>query len=138
MDVTGAVVDVTTIGLERALDGTEAQLRSTARNIANADTPGYIPTHVRFEEQLAQALDRARRTQPSGAGNARWQEVLQKVRPLEVQEHVSPLKRDQNAVDIEREITDLARISLHKRALLRLISRKLRMVELAIAQGGGK
>jgi len=138
MGIPATISDLTLEGLNRALDGTQAQMAATARNIANADTPGYIPTHVQFGEQLAAALQRAHKAARSRAYDARGQTALERLRPLEIREQTTPMKRDQNGVDIEREITDLARVSLQNRAILRLLGRKLAMLQTAIAQGGGR
>ncbi len=47
--------DTTTV-LEKALPVLEASHRILANNIANANTPGFAPTHVSFRESLQQAL----------------------------------------------------------------------------------
>ncbi|KSB91860.1 hypothetical protein AS593_07495 [Caulobacter vibrioides] len=39
----------------KALDGLEARSVATAQNLANANSPGYRPVRVSFEETLAQA-----------------------------------------------------------------------------------
>lgn len=44
-----------------ALNAQMARHRATASNIANAQTEGYVPRRVRFEEQLTEALDRGKR-----------------------------------------------------------------------------
>ena len=137
MEIAATVSDLTLNGLERALDGTQAQLAATARNIANADTPGYTPSHVQFEAQLSAALRHAHRAVRARTYDVQGQTALEDLRPVETTEHTTPLKRDQNGVDIEREVTDLARVSLQNRAILRLMGRKLAMLQTAIAGGGG-
>jgi flagellar basal-body rod protein FlgB len=48
--------DTTTV-LERALPVLEASQRILANNIANANTPGFRPSHVSFRESLRSALE---------------------------------------------------------------------------------
>jgi flagellar basal-body rod protein FlgB len=47
--------DATTL-LEKALPVLEEAHRTLANNVANANTPGFSPTHIAFEESLRQAL----------------------------------------------------------------------------------
>jgi flagellar basal-body rod protein FlgB len=53
--------DTTTV-LEKALPVIEQSHRVLANNVANANTPGFVPTHVAFKESLRRALE--------GVGNA--------------------------------------------------------------------
>ncbi len=50
------VTDVTTLALERALDGAALQQRLIASNLANLETPGFIGRHARFQDSLRAAL----------------------------------------------------------------------------------
>ena len=49
--------DRVSAGVERALDGVAEQQRTTAANIANADTPGYRAQTVSFQDSLASAMN---------------------------------------------------------------------------------
>lgn len=46
--------------LAKALDARMARQKVIANNIANVETPGYHRKEVKFEESLAEALDRSR------------------------------------------------------------------------------
>ena len=46
--------------LENALDFRAERHRHLASNLANAETPGYRPTDIKFEEALKNAFLRAR------------------------------------------------------------------------------
>lgn len=50
--------DLTSIMALKALDGLTARADVTSQNIANANTPGYRPLKVSFEDALIQAAGR--------------------------------------------------------------------------------
>ncbi len=80
-------------------------VRITANNIANVDTPGYNPVHLDFQATLRDALEgrgaiSLRRSLPQHLETSRQRlgtEVL-----------VRTSKNDYNKVDIEEEIANLA------------------------------
>ena len=47
----------TTLVLEKALPVVEQSHRVLANNVANANTPGFSPTHIAFKESLRLALE---------------------------------------------------------------------------------
>ncbi|MGQ0661097.1 flagellar basal body rod protein FlgB [Sphingosinicella sp.] len=49
---------VSAVLINRALDGLTARSMATAQNIANANSPGYRPLRVTFEEALRDAAPR--------------------------------------------------------------------------------
>lgn len=55
--------DVTSVTLETAISGLAERQRVTANNIANIETPGYQARAVKFEENLADALNSQQPTQ---------------------------------------------------------------------------
>jgi len=121
--------DVTISALEQALSGQAARQRIIAQNLANIDSPGYRPQRVLFEEQLRAAL---RAENPE-----QRQAAIQRVQPQIVREASGALRRDENAVDVEAEMSALAESTLHFAALLRLLNHKLRMLR-AVATEGNK
>jgi flagellar basal-body rod protein FlgB len=48
--------DVTSVALKVALDGLAVRQRTTADNVANIETPGFLAGRVDFESSLAQAI----------------------------------------------------------------------------------
>jgi flagellar basal-body rod protein FlgB len=49
---------ISSVLINKALDGLSARAVATAHNIANANSPGYRPVRVTFEEALSQAAGR--------------------------------------------------------------------------------
>ena len=48
--------DITQLAVERALSGASQRNEAISNNIANANTPGFVPTDVDFHGALAAAL----------------------------------------------------------------------------------
>ena len=99
--------DTTTL-LERALPIVEQSHRVLANNIANANTPGFSPTHVSFSETLKNVMAGVdngvslRVTHPDHiAGGASPTGLV-----LE-QDSFEPGRNDQSTLDIDREMVAL-------------------------------
>jgi flagellar basal-body rod protein FlgB len=61
------VLDLTMQAIQASLDGLAARQRVIAKNLANAETPGYIAETVSFEESLASAVNAGDPTQATAA-----------------------------------------------------------------------
>jgi len=127
------VADTTTIALEKALDGTALQHRLIANNLANLETPGFVASHARFEEVLRSALADERAA--GGLRTGTRASPLDEVQPYVVRTTATPAGPDGNNVDIEAEMTALSESSLRYETLTRLLTKKLRMVGVAIGDG---
>jgi flagellar basal-body rod protein FlgB len=121
--------------IDRKLDFTDARHRVIARNIANADTPGYIPTDVvepDFRRLVAGASGepvRLARTDPGHVGG-----VAAAPRP-HTETTPAELKPSGNAVSLEIEAGKLRSNSgEHKRATL-LYGKYLGMIRSALGKG---
>lgn len=125
------VSDVTTVALERALDGAALEQRMVANNLANLETPGFVARHAKFHDSLRAALAAERgRSRPTDREHA-----LDKVQPRIVASSVRPVQPHGNNVDVESEMTALSESVLQYEVLTRLLSKKLRMVGVAIGDG---
>ena len=122
----GGFIDKTTAGLLKAAQGTFLRQQVIASNLANAETPGYKALEVDFEAALAMAL------RDSGDGA----EAVERVRrvPISVQlRPTAPQRWDENNVNPEEEMVELAAAATQHAAVVRLLARKLRMLHLAIS-----
>jgi len=96
---------------KRALDVYAARDRVHARNVANAETPGYRSQEVRFEEDLQLAL----RTDGAGRLETTNERHLGAAGPLPSPRVVARHPQSAwnangiNDVDIDREMADIAR-----------------------------
>ena len=139
---------LTLFGPTHALLSASMRLRAVRHevltaNIANADTPDYRPRDFKFAgvlQALAQIEERA-----SGVQNGRLQLVSSHpwhLRPdmqsaVLTEEEVGEGKLDQNRVDIDREMTQLAENALLHEASVTLLSRKFSGLRYAISEGRG-
>lgn len=118
--------NVTLMALQKAWQGTALQLQVIASNIANLETPGYRARRVSFAQRLQRALE---------APNLDRLQAIRRVQPEVGIDRSSPARADGNNVQIEHELTQLSKVSLHHRLLTRLLSKKLKMLQAAISGG---
>ena len=101
--------------------------RAISNNIANVDTPHYqrqVLPEARFGERLDQAIrDREERHwnefTPSSDGKVRWQRNYAQARTWDGADQ-GPLRHDENNVNLEKELGDMAKNTLFMSALHRL------------------
>ena len=121
-----ALLDSPTSALVRlALDATTLRHATLANNIANAQTPGYAPQRVNFEQQLGQAR------QALAAGGPLQMKDFSHVRPAV--EQGAPQIGTANQLDME--VVRLAQNTLQYQALLRASSRFGTIMATAINEG---
>lgn len=98
--------------VEKALDASWLRNEAISNNIANADTPGYKKKTVAFEEYLAKAVNEKGRIDP---------QKLESI-PIKINSSHSSLKMriDENNVDIDVEMSNLAKNTIKYEALLKL------------------
>ncbi|MBU0665437.1 MAG: flagellar basal body rod protein FlgB [Proteobacteria bacterium] len=122
--------------LKKTLDLRSANQRVIASNIANADTPGYTPSHLEFEQELQQAIQGKGLTQvthpnhiPLGASD------LSSVTGTIVKDPDTTGIGDQNGVSIDQEMMDLSENELIYETAAQLLKKKLSQLSYVI-QGG--
>ncbi len=121
-------IDSVTVGVLRlALDAASLRHQVFAHNIANANTAGFAPLRVNFEEQfdaLRSAFDQSR---PVERG------MLEGLRPA-VQQDRSPSGATAK-VALDLEVARLAQNTVHYQALLRGVAKHLSILGVAITEG---
>jgi len=123
--------------LEKALDASWLRNEVIAHNIANADTPGYKKYRVEFEEELKSALEastlKGKKTRPKhldiGASS------IDEVRPRVVRTDGTQMREDGNNVDMDEEMTSLAKNAIMYNALVQKISGEFRKLKTVINEG---
>lgn len=113
---------------EKAISGLGTRMQAVAANIANAETPGYRPREVKFEAALREAIDRehsSRAQTPSRPiENASVQVQRQAVAP-----------GTDITIQLETQMTELARTNGHHEALTRVLGKHFRMLRSVISGG---
>lgn len=113
---------------EKAMSSLGTRMQAVAANIANAETPGYRPREVEFEVALREAIDRERSS--AVATGARPIEEA----PVQVRRQAVAPGTD-ITVQLETQMTELARTSGHHEALARVLGKHFRMLRSAISGG---
>ncbi len=108
-EVTGtATLDL----LRKGLDVSAMRNKVVANNIANVNTPGYKRQIVSFEDAMAKAFDgkqelagRRERDEHIPIGEPGWREIG----PTLITDRAHLMRNDKNNIDIDVEMTDLAK-----------------------------
>ncbi|HEY9059819.1 MAG TPA: flagellar basal body rod protein FlgB [Pseudobacteroides sp.] len=124
--------------LEKAMDGTVLRNEAITQNIANVDTPDYKRKTVAFEKALSDAMDKSsfrgyrtdKRHIPIGGSN------VDNVN-ISVTEDNSALQMrlDGNNVDIEAEMSLMAKNNILYNALTQKLSGEFRKLKSVISEG---
>ena len=116
----------TTNLVKLALDAASLRHQAIANNIANANTPGYTPLKVNFEEQLTAA----RRASGSSAHPAQ----LDGVKAF-IEEDRTAAGIGATNVMLDMEAAKLAQNVLHYQALLKGLNQHISLISMAINEG---
>jgi flagellar basal-body rod protein FlgB len=119
--------------LKRSLDANTLRQKAIAHNLANAETDGYTRRDVRFEEALKEALDTSRSDLARGSGeHLEAKDPLEKVFPELYEDDDDAYFNGHNNVDVDREMTELARAGLGYRFGVRQLRHQFEQIGLAI------
>lgn len=123
--------------LEKGLSASWLRQQTLMNNVANADTPGFKTSHVEFEDQLRSAMDgtslaaKQTRSRHMEIGN-----TLESVQPRVVNDDQFSYRMDDNSVDIEEQMTEIARNQIYYTTLTTKITGQFSRLRTAIVDGG--
>ncbi len=126
--------------LEKGLNACSLRNEVISNNIANADTPNFKASSVKFEEYVQAALE----NEQSGIALKKTREKhmdigstqsLESVVPRVVTDKSTTMRMDGNNVDIENEMNELAKNNLEYYALLEKVNSELAQLRTAIMEG---
>jgi flagellar basal-body rod protein FlgB len=112
------------------LDGLAMRQRATANNIANVDTPNYKAQRVEFEAQLQRAIEGDLRSNALPMTTTDAQHIRgvsqSSMAPLvTVDSEPNAYRNDNNNVDIDLEMVNLAETQIRFQAVSQMTSQKL-------------
>ncbi|WP_110460497.1 flagellar basal body rod protein FlgB [Ruminiclostridium sufflavum] len=111
--------------MEKALDVAQARNDTISQNIANVDTPDYKRKDVAFEQYFADSLNK---------GNIN--EEVDKFQPAVIEDNSdSSMRIDGNNVDIDSEMSYLAKNTIRYNALVQLINGNFSKIKNVIREG---
>ncbi len=105
--------------LQAAMSGLAARQRTIANNIANADTPNFKASEVRFEDALKTAISRGQAS--SAADQSSLNRSISRSSLLDA----TSTRADGNNVDIDREMELLGEANLNYSALTQVMSSRI-------------
>jgi flagellar basal-body rod protein FlgB len=121
------------------LNGLARRQRAIANNIANVDTPGFKASEVRFEDQLAAALQRRDSDLPlqrTAAGHLTTEAAsVADVQPVEQTVDSLTYRNDGNNVDIDAQMSALAETQLLFAAVSQATGRRIGHLRSIITEG---
>ena len=122
-------IESVTVNLVKlALDAANMRHQAIANNIANANSSGYAPLTVNFDEQLENlrtSLQSRQRIDP---------EKLHGIKPF-IEEQQILLGGGTTKVMLDMEVAKLSQNVVHYQALLRGLSKSMSIVSVAINEG---
>lgn len=124
--VLGFLDDPTRAVMRSAMDACALRNTVIADNIANADTPGFKRSVVRFEDTLRELL--------VAGGPETMEDTRNLASRVEVDQSGSS-RLDGNNVNIDAEMSDLAKNSIEYNALIELNRLKGRMLSTVVSGG---
>ncbi len=116
--------------LEQSLDYASAKNKVISQNIANIDTPGYKAKSVEFKSVLESTLE-AKRTNPKHIPFQNESLVPYRIR----EQQSTSYNHNGNNVDIDKEMTELAKNQIYYQALVDRINGKFNSIE-TVLKGG--
>lgn len=123
--------------LEKSLDATWLKMEVSAQNISNADTPGYDSKHVEFDEAFSKALNGSSfKTVTTNEKHFSIPETNPaKVTPVVVSDRHYVSRMDDNNVDIDKEMVDMAKNTIQYNALIQKANKEFSRLKTVIREG---
>lgn len=118
--------------LKLGLDAAWLRNEVLANNIANVDTPNFKRSDVRFskilDDTISMKTTRYKHINPASSYSANYL--------MEVYEDSNTnVRMDGNNVDIEREMTELAKNAIWYNYLTQMVTKEIKLLDLAINGG---
>lgn len=134
------IFNTTVAVLGKSIDLRARNQNLISSNVANAETPNYIPKTLAFEDELQGALKGGAKGTPAmtnarhlplkGAGSR-----LQSVTGRVVETPAKSPGKDGNAVEIENEMSKLAENQIMYNASVQMLSKKFEGLRMALREG---
>ncbi|GHU94135.1 flagellar basal body rod protein FlgB [Clostridia bacterium] len=130
--------------MQKSLDATWLKMEINSQNIANADTPGYNAQRVEFEEAFLRAMDgtaaeaaknglTTKRTDPRHFDfNEGAESDPLKVTPTVVTDEFYVMRMDDNNVDPDKEMVEMAKNTIQYNTLVTKLNKEFARLNTAI------
>jgi len=124
--------------LEKSLDSLSKNHDAISNNISNVDTPGYKREYVSFRSELANLLENRNDLAVTNKKHISINSKdLSTFEGKVLTEENTSTRNDENNVDIDAEMSMLAKNTLEYQALVQRISSKFKNLQMVIQQARG-
>jgi len=129
------------VAARKAMDASALRQKTIAQNIANVDTPHYKRVEVNFEDAFKQSLEKM----PKRLAGFKTDNQHFPINPPSDPRAVQPTmwrqndtfsRADDNNVDLDVEMAELAKAQLMYDSLMEVMSRKFKGLNMAISRRG--
>ncbi|NCN28570.1 flagellar basal body rod protein FlgB [bacterium] len=128
--------DATLLALQQSLDLRTKAHAIYSSNIANANVPGYKARAVDFQDRLKQAIDMsANQEDPNRLRQNLVKEAIKKVTAQVYEDPLASVNGDGNSVDVDKQMTNLAKNTIAYESAVKLISRKFALHKYVVSEG---
>jgi flagellar basal-body rod protein FlgB len=113
-----------------ALDGLSLRQQAISRNLANADTPGYKAQTINFEDTLKNMFNRDDSLRLTQTNSAHLEPTTTQNASFSLTSRPGgSMRADENNVDVDIEMADMAEVGIQYQAVTQLISKKLLLLK---------
>lgn len=125
------------IATRKALDTSTLRQKTISNNLANVDTPHYKRVEVNFEDAFKAAIEKTPKRLVGFKTDCQHFEInppvdINSVKPTMWRENDTFTRADDNNVDMDVEMAELAKNELMFNALVEALNRKMSMLKMAI------
>ena len=124
------IEDPITLVLEKAVAGSAMRHQAILNNIANINTPNYKREDVNFKEQLSSVL-----SNPNTNNNSKLTDKIKNIKPDIITESDTSIRNDGNNVDVDKEMSILAKNSMEYEYYLSLLTKRLSIIKSVVNEG---
>ncbi|WP_078554685.1 flagellar basal body rod protein FlgB [Bacillus alkalicellulosilyticus] len=122
--------------LEKALQGSALRQRTIAQNIANVDTPNYKAKRAEFQHTLGKEIEKSKSFQANRTHTDHLEFSTGSQREAYVKTVKSTMyNHNQNNVDIDHEMSELAKNQIYYNALIDRINGRFNSLQTVIKGG---
>lgn len=126
--------------ITKGMDASALRQKVIANNIANVDTPHYKRVEVNFEDAFKQALGKAPRRLAGFRTDEKHMPInamtdFRDVAPKMWRQNDSFSRTDDNDVDMDVEMAELAKNEIMMDSLVEVLNRKLKGLQAAMRKG---
>jgi flagellar basal-body rod protein FlgB len=133
--------DIGFTSAKKALDSSSLRQKVIANNVANVNTPGFKRSDVTFEGKLQAALGDENNLQLTNTDPKHFStstagvSSMQDVNPEVATDNSTSTRQDENNVDIDTEMANLAENAITYQTFTKLLGAKFRSLSSAISEG---